>query len=610
VDNILVKYEADVSGINDASEALNTLKNKEQELLNKMKELEQNKAYWSNSVKGTSAQVKVEQEFSKELSKTKSELDNTKKSIEQLAKSHKELNTTMAKGASNQALSKQLRAIRQELMEMEIAGDTSSQRFRELQEQAGALKDQIGDTAAQVAALSSDTKGLDAAMGVGQGLAGAFTAATSAAALLGGENEELQKAFFKVQAALQVLNGVQMVANVLNKDSAATVIIRNSLSKLFTRNKVAETTATTAHTAATGAETAATTAATVATKGFTKALLANPVFWIVAVIMGAVFAISKLVSAMNAEAREQEKLNALMAVYLENEQKRISIRKQISDERISIIENEKKAMEAAGASEQEIAAMEEQMLKKRMTDAQKEAAMQADKISQIDSNRLKIESLAKALDKLAEAEKNDKGKFEYEIKYEFEGKEYIMKKVDKVSDEVKERLQQELDNANTQLSIGVDAEKGLADAESDLRAFYNKQEQEAKERANRSATAAAEYRVLMARKGSEEELRAQTAAITTHRDIELQNVNLTEAERRKIVAKANDDIRKLNEDFNTKKLQDEKTGYEAQMALVKKGSQDEFDLKVKSLEKQKEIDLNSATLTANERLKIENEYKN
>lgn len=610
MDNILVKYEADVSGINDASEALNTLKNKEQELLNKMKELEQNKAYWSNSVKGTSAQVKVEQEFSKELSKTKSELDNTKKSIEQLAKSHKELNTTMAKGASNQALSKQLRAIRQELMEMEIAGDTSSQRFRELQEQAGALKDQIGDTAAQVAALSSDTKGLDAAMGVGQGLAGAFTAATSAAALLGGENEELQKAFFKVQAALQVLNGVQMVANVLNKDSAATVIIRNSLSKLFTRNKVAETTATTAHTAATGAETAATTAATVATKGFTKALLANPVFWIVAVIMGAVFAISKLVSAMNAEAREQEKLNALMAVYLENEQKRISIRKQISDERISIIENEKKAMEAAGASEQEIAAMEEQMLKKRMTDAQKEAAMQADKISQIDSNRLKIESLAKALDKLAEAEKNDKGKFEYEIKYEFEGKEYIMKKVDKVSDEVKERLQQELDNANTQLSIGVDAEKGLADAESDLRAFYNKQEQEAKERANRSATAAAEYRVLMARKGSEEELRAQTAAITTHRDIELQNVNLTEAERRKIVAKANDDIRKLNEDFNTKKLQDEKTGYEAQMALVKKGSQDEFDLKVKSLEKQKEIDLNSATLTANERLKIENEYKN
>jgi predicted nucleic acid-binding Zn-ribbon protein len=427
MDNIVVKYESDISGINEASEALNTLKNREQELLNKIKELEQNKAYWSNSVKGTSAQIKVEQEFSKELSNTKKELDSTRKSIAQLVESHKDLDANMMKGAATKSLKGRLRELKEDLQAMEMAGDDSSQRFVDLSVEAGKLSDQIGDTNAQISALASDTKGLDAAMGVGQGLTGAFTAATSAAALLGGENEELQKAFFKVQAALQLLSGVQMVANVLNKDSAATVVIRNSLSKLFTRNKVAETTATTAHTVATGAETAATTAATVATKGFTKALLANPVFWIVAVIMGAVFAISKLVSAMNAEAKEQEKLNALTSVYLENLQKRNDIQKQIGDERVSIIENEKKVMEAAGASEQELAVMEEKILDKRLKNAQQLADANQFAMGQIDSNRMKVISLTEALDKMASAKNAGKGKFEYEIKYMFGGKEYTEK---------------------------------------------------------------------------------------------------------------------------------------------------------------------------------------
>jgi len=117
----------------------------------------------------------------------------------------------------------QLKLLRDELQELEMSGQRNTDRFRELQAQAGGLADQIGDTQAQIKAMSSDTRTLDTLLGVGQGLAGAFAVAQGAAALFGDENEELQKAMLKVQGALALLNGVQAVANVLNKDSAVMI---------------------------------------------------------------------------------------------------------------------------------------------------------------------------------------------------------------------------------------------------------------------------------------------------------------------------------------------------------------------------------------------------
>jgi len=70
-------------------------------------------------------------------------------------------------------------------------------------------------------------------LGVGQGLAGAFAVAQGAAALFGDENEDLQKAMMKVQAALAILNGVQAVANVLNKDSAVMVNLNATAQRAY-----------------------------------------------------------------------------------------------------------------------------------------------------------------------------------------------------------------------------------------------------------------------------------------------------------------------------------------------------------------------------------------
>ena len=122
-----------------------------------------------------------------------------------------------------QSARSQLKSLREEMQALEQSGQRNTDRFRELQAQAGGLADQIGDTQAQIKAMASDTRTLDTLLGVGQGLAGAFAVAQGAAALFGDENEDLQKAMMKVQGALALLNGVQAVANVLNKDSAVMV---------------------------------------------------------------------------------------------------------------------------------------------------------------------------------------------------------------------------------------------------------------------------------------------------------------------------------------------------------------------------------------------------
>lgn len=321
--NILIKITSET----DLSEAQLQIK----ELSNRSKELEAQMLKTAQAEKEDAASIKAlglsEKELQTALQKNAEYYRSLRKEItdqavanEKNIKSLKQLvsNSNAMNGVGTK-LTQQIRAIREQLMQMEMAGDTSSQAFIDLSVKAAQLTDQMGDTQQQINILASDTKNLDAAMSVGSGLAGVFNAATSAAALLGGESEELQQAFLKVQAALAVLNGVQQVANVLNKDSAANVVIRTALQKLLNKEKTKEatltatnTTATVAETAAKGAATTATTAATAATWSFNAALLANPVMLIVAGVAALVAGLAYLFSAMSKNAEEQRNFNGIM----------------------------------------------------------------------------------------------------------------------------------------------------------------------------------------------------------------------------------------------------------------------------------------------------------
>lgn len=249
----------------------------------------------------------------KELQKS---VDANKQNIITLQKSVSQYN--LLSGATGKTR-QQLMEMREAMIKMAESGDTTSATFIAMADKAAELNDTIGDAQQIITLLASDTKNLDAAMQVGGGLVGAFNAATSAMALLGGESEELQEAFLKVQAAMAVLNGLQQVMAVADKRSAANVVLRTALLKLLNREKIKEastqvaaTAAGTAHAGAMTADAVATTAATAATGGFTAALLANPVMLIVAAVAALVAGLAFLVSSIRKSKEEQRDFNGVM----------------------------------------------------------------------------------------------------------------------------------------------------------------------------------------------------------------------------------------------------------------------------------------------------------
>ena len=254
--------------------------------------------------------------YKKQREEVQKSVDANKQSIQTLQKSVSQYN--LLSGATGKTR-QQLMEMREAMIRMAESGDTTSATFIAMADRAAELNDTIGDAQQIITLLASDTKNLDAAMQVGGGLVGAFNAATSAMALLGGESEELQEAFLKVQAAMAVLNGLQQVMAVTDKRSAANVVLRTALIKLLNREKIKEastqvaaTAAGAAHAGAMTADAAATTAATVATGGFTAALLANPVMLVVAAVVALVAGLAFLVSSVKKSKEEQRDFNGIM----------------------------------------------------------------------------------------------------------------------------------------------------------------------------------------------------------------------------------------------------------------------------------------------------------
>lgn len=135
--------------------------------------------------------------------------------------------------AGTQSAKQRLREMQKELIAMAEAGQQGTDAFKRLEQQAGSLKDEIADVNQRVKNLASDTKRIDAFVGAVQGIAAGFQIAQGAAALFGDENEDLQKAMLKVQGAMALANGVQQVANLLQKESAVMMGLNTLATKAY-----------------------------------------------------------------------------------------------------------------------------------------------------------------------------------------------------------------------------------------------------------------------------------------------------------------------------------------------------------------------------------------
>lgn len=198
------------------------------------------------------ARLTGEDKLTPTLNKVKKELADvgaTSNKLDSIQQKFQRIQTSTA------PLKKKLADIKKLLAEMNLEGLTDTDTFSIMAQQAGQYADALGDASQAVRQFADDNLNLNAAVQGIQLVASSASIATGAMNLFGIENENVNEAILKVQSSLAILNGVQAVANVLNKDSAlmlklqalattGATVTTTSFSAALTKNAIVEALAT------------------------------------------------------------------------------------------------------------------------------------------------------------------------------------------------------------------------------------------------------------------------------------------------------------------------------------------------------------------------------
>ena len=254
-----------------------------------------------------------------EWSKAKARIEGVKKKLEDEKAGLAELvdMENQLKAASEGAdvsLRQQLRNLTQEIAALMVAyaqlsdeerataeGKALQRHIEELTEQAGVLRDAMGDTAAAINNAASDTRGFDQLTGALQLAIDSFGLATAGAEMFGMSQEDLVEAQTKLQAALVASNALSSIQNNLQKQSA----LMQGIGIIQTK---AAATAETIKTAAQGRGVIVTKAATIAQAAFNAVAKANPYVLLAmacVTVVGALYAFAK--GSKEAKKAEEER---------------------------------------------------------------------------------------------------------------------------------------------------------------------------------------------------------------------------------------------------------------------------------------------------------------
>jgi hypothetical protein len=244
VENVIIKFVADTSGLEPAIKQLQLLGKISEEDAAKFNQINQEqKEFIQNVNKSTT-----------EMGKLSNEVSDLNRNISQniIGKAADDLEefTTNSTNAMNGA--KSLKAELKELKQQIASGNYSGKQLEQMTKRAAELTDHLGDVNEKIKALSSDTKRIDAMVGAMKGVAAAASIAAGATALFGTENKKMAEAAQKAQSAMALLAGVQEIAALATGENATKTLFLDGAQKLATvSSRVLGVTITTSMAAAT-----------------------------------------------------------------------------------------------------------------------------------------------------------------------------------------------------------------------------------------------------------------------------------------------------------------------------------------------------------------------
>jgi hypothetical protein len=248
------------------------------------------------------------------------------------------------------------------LLLSQVYGEDSAV-IQELTKKTAELTDTVGDMKATIKAQASDTHVFDGLISAAQGLVGIYSVAQGAAALFGNENEELQKTFVKLQSVMAVLQGLQAIQNALQKESAARQLLNIGLQKV-------QVLQTRLATAAESQNVIVKYAAIAAQKAlnFATSAAGGPLLILIGLLATAAVVMASYGEGTESAAKQNERLNKSLERSNQNIDKGAAAIKARSDKTIATLE-ENFSKEEDIRKERERAAEEEIGNLKRINDA-------------------------------------------------------------------------------------------------------------------------------------------------------------------------------------------------------------------------------------------------
>lgn len=270
----------------------------------------------------------------------------------------------------------ELRELTQQLQQMALEGEKNSDQYNELRARAEELKTAIGDVNAEIQRGSSNTQSLDTLNQSVQGVVAGFTLWKSASALVGKENEDLDKVVKQIVIAMGALNALTVIQNTLYKTSNTYRAASNLLQKIGISQTAAEAKALAAKNAMMASGNTLTKVSTTLTWLWNAALAANPVVLLTLGIAGLVGGIVLLSKAFQGNTKDAFDLEAAL--------KRVEVQAEITNTRLkkvadqNYVDVEKARLQGRselaelkknGATKEQIAAAEYR-INKQLRDAQ------------------------------------------------------------------------------------------------------------------------------------------------------------------------------------------------------------------------------------------------
>jgi hypothetical protein len=500
-----------------------------------------------------------------------------------------------------------IKSLKNQLLGLKAAGKENTSEFTNLREEIVRLQNEYNNTNKELKNLGSDTKGIDGVISLAGGVASGFAVAQGAAALFGDENEEVQKALLKVNAAMSFLQGLQGIQNVLQKESAASLLFASGA-------RTTQTAAVVAETVAEGANVVATEAATVAQVELNTAMSLNPVGLLIVGILAAVAAFSAFGDEVESSVDRIERLQKKAEDVYTALQNLSKVNQFAVDREVEITKNKElvNVLEAQNTSIQNInqqkkigIGLENDKLKDELSNiesvkdisedknqfVERELAIksqiysndQAQLVLDIETNKVLAERALKSNSANADAEVA-KRKLAI-IQNQIDSIASIKAISDAEIEAIKRKKQEDLNPAN-QLTAGeiakVNADANLAIAENRKALSQKLLEID---------TAGIEAKVLLAKKGSEDEYQARLLFLQNEQQTLLAATKVTKNDKLKIEADFYVKKKALDQEFAVKKLENEISYFDANIAEFGLSENRKLELTIRRLDKQRDLEI-------------------